>query len=222
MSSGLRVPNFEPGAFKLETRDWADLVKEDPLNVLVRYRPWSQTIYRFYVATYGQMPRYAEFVKDIEAVGRGVTINFFDEESELKAKLGEFARDWVERPKFASKYKRLTDERFVDELYTNAGITSESSERANFIDRLNHRAMTRAEVLLAIVNKPDFVEREANRSLVLLHYFGYLHRNPEDPPDKSLDGFNFWLKEMEASPNPRKLASAFMESDEYKSGTLKK
>ena len=81
--------------------------------------------------------------------------------------------------------------------------------------------MTRDQVLLALVNNQPFVAREENRSLVLLHYFGYLHRNPDDPPDKNLDGFNFWLKEVEVSGDRGRLARGFMASGENKTAATK-
>ena len=64
-----------PLPFVFETREWATLVKEDPVNALGRYRRWSQAIYRFYVASFGEMPRYTEFLADAELVGRGVAAN---------------------------------------------------------------------------------------------------------------------------------------------------
>jgi hypothetical protein len=69
---------------------------------------------------------------------------------------------------------------------------------------------------LAVVNNPDFAEREWKRSLVLLHYFGYLHRDPDAAPDGNLNGFNFWLKEVEGSGDVGRLARGFMASGEYK------
>jgi hypothetical protein len=78
--------------------------------------------------------------------------------------------------------------------------------------------MTRAEVLLALVNNRQFVEKEEIRSQVLLHYFGYLHRNPDDAPDQDLTGFNFWVKEVEVSGDPGRLARGFMASGENKTG----
>jgi hypothetical protein len=75
--------------------------------------------------------------------------------------------------------------------------------------------MTRAQALLDIVNTKTFVEKEDTRSLVLLHYFGYFHRNPDDPPDNNLNGFNFWIREVEKSGEISRLARAFMASGEY-------
>jgi hypothetical protein len=205
-----------PLPFALKTREWEEIIKEDPVNILGQYRSASQTVYRFYVASYGELPRYAEFLNDAQAIGRGVTANSFDWQFKLENRLSEFARQWVERPKFAKQYKSLTNERFVDELYTNAGIELDGTERISLIDKLTNKTETRADVLLELVNNQKFIQKEENRSLVLLHYFGYLRRNPDDPPDKDLTGFNFWLREIEVSNDPGRLVGGFMASGENK------
>jgi hypothetical protein len=69
---------------------------------------------------------------------------------------------------------------------------------------------------LVIVTNADFAEREWKRSLVLLHYFGYLHRDPDAAPDGNMNGFNFWLKELEGSGDVGRLPRGFMASGEYK------
>lgn len=205
-----------PLPFALETSEWDDLIKQDSVNILGEYRSVGQALYRFYVASYGQMPRYADFLNDAQVIGHGVMVNSFDTRSRLDDNLNEFAREWVERKKFATRYKQLNDERFVDELASNAGITLEPAQRTGLIDELTTKAITRADALRALVNHPKFIEREGNRSLVLLHYFGYLHRNPDDPPDKDLTGFNFWLREIQISGDPGRLAQGFMASGENK------
>lgn len=201
--------------FALEVKEWVTLVKEDPVNLVGQYRSWSQAVYRFYVASYRRMPRYSEFMPDVEMLGRGVVASSTDEQPKLEANLSEFAKRWVERAKFQALYKSMTHERFVDELTKNASITLAPTERADFIEKLNTSATARTQVLLAIVNNRDFLEREDKPSLVLLHYFGYLHRNPDDPPDNNMEGFNFWLKEVEISGDISRLPRAFMASGEY-------
>jgi hypothetical protein len=204
--------------FALDVKEWSTLVKEDAVNMLGQYRPWSQTVYRVYVASYGQMPRYAEFLTDVETIGRGVVASSPDEQAKLEMNLNEFAGRWIARPKFETTYRRLTHERFIDQLAENARITLTPAERSDFVDKLTYGGMTRAQVLLTLVNKREFVEKEETRSLVLLHYFGYLHRNPDDPPDGNLDGFNFWLREVDLSGDSGRLARAFMASGENKTG----
>jgi hypothetical protein len=204
-----------PPPFALETKQWSELVKEDPLNLLGQFRPWSQAVYRFYVASYGQMPRYGEFLPDVESVGQNVMIGYGDEQSKLDANLRQFANHWVERAKFLALYKTLSNDGYVDALITNAGITLDPAERAGFVDKLNRGETRRADVLLDIVNSRPVIEKQEVRSLVLLHYFGYLHRNPADPPDNNLNGFNYWVKEVETSGDNSGLARAFTTSFEY-------
>ena len=50
----------------------------------------------------------------------------------------------------------------------------------------------------------------------LLHYFAYLRRNPGDPPDGDLHGFNFWLKELAQHHDAGEISSAFKSSIEYR------
>jgi hypothetical protein len=204
-----------PPPFALETKQWGELVKEDPLNLLGQFRPWSQAVCRFYVASYGQMPRYGEFLPDVESVGQNVMIGYGDEQSKLDANLRQFANHWVERAKFLALYKTLSNDGYVDALITNAGITLDPAERAGFVDKLNRGETRRADVLLDIVNSRPVIEKQEVRSLVLLHYFGYLHRNPADPPDNNLNGFNYWVKEVETSGDNSGLARAFTTSFEY-------
>jgi len=103
-------------------------------------------------------------------------------------------------------------------MISNAGISLQPAERALIIDKLNKNEMTRARALLEIINNPAFIAKEEARSLVLLHYFGYLRRNPDDPPDNNLNGFNYWLTEVEVSGDSGRLTKAFMASGENRAG----
>jgi hypothetical protein len=200
-----------PLPFGLHIKDWPTLLKDDPVNLLGQLRAWSQAVYRLHMASFGSMPRYANFLPDMEALAAGMVASSLDEQQPA---FEENFRRLAEHPKFHERFKVMTNEAFVDTVAANARLSLAPAERATFIDKLTSSAFTRAQVLSAIVNHRDFVEREQNRSLVLLHYFGYLHRNPDDAPDKSMDGFNFWLKEVEMSGDVDRLARAFMASIE--------
>ncbi len=56
----------------------------------------------------------------------------------------------------------------------------------------------RASVLRAVAEDQDLANAEKNRAFVLMEYFGYLRRNPYDPPELTLDfaGYNFWLGKL--------------------------
>jgi hypothetical protein len=201
--------------FALPIRDWNALIKRDPVNVLGQYQAAGQAVYRYYVASYGRMPRYAEFLTDMEVISRGINIDEPEEQAKLETRISDFANNWVERAKFRALYKGSNDDAFIDALTRNAGITLDTETRAAIIDKLKHGALTRGEVILEIVDNPAFAEKENIRSLVLLHYFGYFHRNPDDAPDNNLEGFNYWVKEVEKSGDPARLARGFMASGEY-------
>jgi len=53
-----------------------------------------------------------------------------------------------------------------------------------------------------------------------MEYFGYLRRNPDDPPDGDLGGYFFWLgKLFEFNGNyiEAEMIKAFISSTEYRS-----
>jgi hypothetical protein len=207
-----------PLPFALHVKDWATLIKEDPVNLLGQFRSWSQAVYRLHVAAYGRVPRFEEFLPDAESVGAGVVGPSLDEQ---QAKLEENLSQLAERPKFQERFSSLTNEGFVDALISNTRLGMRPAERGASIDKLNSGALTRAQMLLTIVNHREFAQKEQNRSLVLLHYFGYLHRNPDDPPDRNMDGFNFWLREVETTGEVDRLTRAFMASIEREEKTKK-
>ena len=87
-------------------------------------------------------------------------------------------------------------------------------ERQALVDGLANGNETRAGVIIKMVEDPRLIQKDQDRSLVALHYFAYLRRNPEDPPDRDLRGFNFWLADVQRH-GPNKLSSAFKETMEY-------
>jgi hypothetical protein len=56
--------------------------------------------------------------------------------------------------------------------------------------------MTRAQVLRAVAEDADLVNSEINRAFVLMEFFGYLRRNPNDPQDSDYTGYDFWLSKL--------------------------
>jgi hypothetical protein len=204
-----------PMPFAVSSGDWGELIKQDPVNLLGQYRSWSQTLYRFEVASYRQMPRYTEFLLDIQALSHGIKTALPEQEAKLKDRIGQFAESWIQRARFQALYRDTSDEAYIDRLTKNAGITLDTSERRAMLDKLKSGAMTRAQALVDIVNSKAFEEQENTRSLVLLHYFGYLRRNPDDPPDNNLKGFNFWVGVVEKTGEVGSLPRGFRASREY-------
>ncbi len=52
-----------------------------------------------------------------------------------------------------------------------------------------------------------------------MEYFGYLRRNPNDPPDSDFAGYNFWLAKLNSFNGDFRAAEmvkAFINSIEYR------
>jgi hypothetical protein len=200
--------------FSLPERDWESLVQDDPINILGLYQRESQKLFRVHIASFGGLPRYADFVRDVREVGRGVVPGFEEENKRLVTNFREFVDGWVHRRAFSEVYDGLTDAQYVIRLYTNAGLDPGTAECAALTAELSAGHETRSGVLLRVVEDPSFLSREENRSLVLLHYFGYLRRNPDDPPDNNLDGMLFWIHDIERTHDRARISRAFLASRE--------
>ena len=197
---------------ELEIRDWASLIDEDPVNLLGQYADWSRALYRLHLVARGRAPRYAEFMADARAVGRGLVPGFEESERDFGGRLRGLARELAARADVRALYEGLDDAQYVARLYEHAGLEADPSVAA----ALASKSETRAGALVRVAEDPRLAEREHARSLLLLHYFGFLRRNPDDPPDNGLEGFNFWLAQLEQSENPEKISLAFRDSFEYK------
>ena len=63
------------------------------------------------------------------------------------------------------------------------------------------------------------VQQESNRAFVLMQYFGYLRRNPNDAPDGNFNGYNFWLNKLNQFNGDfagAEMVRAFLGSTEYR------
>ena len=72
-------------------------------------------------------------------------------------------------------------------------------------------------MLRAVAEGSDFTLAQFNRAFVLMQYFGYLRRNPSDPPDSNFAGSNFrlgMLNEFGGNSINAELVQAFINSDE--------
>ena len=63
------------------------------------------------------------------------------------------------------------------------------------------------------------MQQEFNRAFVLMQYFSYLRRNPNDAPDTNFEGYNFWLTKLntfDANFANAEMVKAFISSTEYR------
>ncbi|HEU5237267.1 MAG TPA: hypothetical protein VFU37_09015, partial [Pyrinomonadaceae bacterium] len=202
------VKSEAPLPFQPEIHEWSAMIREDQTKILFPSPSRIQSLYRLYLASTGKLPRYMEFMKDSETLTHGLIMEASDDEA-FENNLRHFVDGWMVRAPFKILFGDLDDSQYIDRLAENAGIKFEPQERANLIDELSGLRETRAGALFKIVYDRRFIDKENARALVLLHYFAYLHRNPGDPPDRDLSGFNFWIQDFAKQPEPARLSFAF-------------
>jgi hypothetical protein len=69
------------------------------------------------------------------------------------------------------------------------------------------------------VDDGGFAAKEFNSAFVLMQYFGYLQRNPDEAPDTDMRGFNFWLGKLNQFGGDyvkADMVKAFINSTEYR------
>jgi len=113
----------------------------------------------------------------------------------------------------------MTPAQYVDALYQHAGITLTAAERQAALDEFNTLTGARARVMRRVAENQTLFTREFNRAFVLMQYFGYLRRNPDDPPDGNVNGYNFWLGKLNqfgGNYQAAEMVKAFIVSNEYR------
>ena len=199
----------------------------------IEFQQTGYLVYRFYKVAYGNLPgapvpiRLSEFLPDTKEIGLGVIVNQTGWEQMLEQNKQAFAAEFVQRSRFTSAYPTsMTPAEFVDTLFTNAGVTPSASDRTAAINEFAFAPTTidvaaRARALRRVAENSTLAQQEFNRAFVLMQYFGYLRRNPNDPPEPTLDyqGYNFWLNKLNSfSGNFQnaEMVKAFIHSDEYR------
>jgi hypothetical protein len=122
-----------------------------------------------------------------------------------------FADEWVSRVAFKQQYPdSMSAADFVNRVFDTAGLQA-FDLRQQQIEAMTSGGKTRAQVLRDVIEITEFKTREYNPSFVLMQYFGYLHRDPEQ------DGYNFWLEVLNnREPNNyRGMVCSFITAAEY-------
>jgi hypothetical protein len=168
-----------------------------------------------YRASYARAPRYAEFMPDTAVVAQGVVVGAKDWAGLLAANKQAFVDAWVQRAEFRAAYDGLTNSAFVDTLIANAGAGFSGGDevRAALVNGLNNNTMTRAAALRQVVENEGFVAAKSNQMFVMMEYFGYLRRDPDD------SGYQFWLKKLNdfnGNFEQAEMVKAFIVSGEYR------
>jgi len=197
----------------------------------IEFQETGYEVYRMYKAAYGNLPnapvpiKFDEFRPDTRWIGRGVVVNQSGWQQALKSNKEDFAIGFVRRPRFVLAYPAsLPPDQFVDQLFANAGVAPSATDRAAAVNEFGSAATAvdvraRARALRDVAENKTLAQQEFNRAFVLMQYFGYLRRNPDDAPDSNFDGYNFWLNKLNAFNGDfaqAEMVKAFITADEYR------
>jgi hypothetical protein len=70
-----------------------------------------------------------------------------------------------------------------------------------------------------VADDADLRAAELNRAFVLMQFYGYMRRNPDDPQDTDFSGWKFWLDKLNQFNGnfvEAEMVKAFISSIEYR------
>jgi CSLREA domain-containing protein len=169
--------------------------------------------------------RLNEFLPDTQEIGRGVVVGQTGWEQVLENNKIAFTLNFVERSRFMTALPpSLSPGDYVDTLFSNAGVFPSQAERNAVIAEFGGSLSSsyppaRARALRRVAENALLNQKEKNKAFVLMQYFGYLRRNPNDPRDTDYTGYDFWLTKLtEHNGNyiEAEMVKAFLDSTEYR------
>jgi len=111
---------------------------------------------------------------------------------------------------------------FGEELFNGLRTTAMGYGAADSTKSSHRKSMTTKRVWISlrrVAENPMLNQQEKNIAFVLMQYFGYLRRNPNDPQDSDYSGYDFWLTKLNQFNGNfvnADMVQAFIDSGEYR------
>jgi uncharacterized delta-60 repeat protein len=169
--------------------------------------------------------RLREFLRDTQEIGSTPTqviVGVGNWQQQLEENKNAFVLEFVSRQTFRNAgLPSLAPAQYVDKLNQNAGSVLTQSERDQMVSQLttSDTSGARASVLRQVAENPVLNAQEKNRAFVLMQFFGYLRRNPDDAQDTDYTGYDFWLQKLNQFNGnfvQAEMVKAFITSFEYR------
>jgi len=180
-------------------------------NIVFGQRP--KTVAELSDPTKVERPHYAEFTAD------WVTLTGTD--AEVDVKKTQLADAWLLRPEVQAILGGLSNQAFVQKLEATAGVTL--ANESTLIANLNSGSQTRGQVLRAVAESTEVVNKFVLQNFVTVQYIGHLRREPEDchgSPDPANCGYIFHYNRFPGGGDPAAtenlITRGFIESPEYR------
>ena len=193
----------------------------------VEFQQTGFLVHRFYTSSFAPsvarprgLPRFTEFVRDTQQIGQGVVVGAVGWEPKLEQNKQAFAAAWVVRPEFLTAHPETqTADQYVDSLFLNSGAAPTTQERSSAITAFGAGGVAgRAAALRSVAESTSVSNEQRSPAFVLMQYFGYLRRNPDDAPDGNFSGYQFWLDKLNQFNGnfvQAEMVKAFLLSAEY-------
>ena len=193
----------------------------------IEFQQTGFLVYRLNKAAFGDIPntpvpvRRETFMPDTRSISNGVVVGVQGWELQLESNKVAFTQGFVQRPAFVAAYPQgMAADAYVNALFTKAGVTPTAQELQAAITVYGAGDTTgRAASLRSVAESQTLQQREFNKAFVLMQYFGYLKRNPNDLPDSDYSGYNFWLSKLNqfnGDFGSAEMVKAFVSSIEYR------
>jgi hypothetical protein len=197
----------------------------------IEFQQTGNLVYKMYKAGFGNLQgapvavTRSPFIADtqqIQSTPAQVIVGQGNWQAQLETNKEAFALAFVQRPAFQSIYASMTAQTLVNTLFANTGASptaAETSAAVNAFDGAGGGDAGRAAALRSVAESSSVTTQLNNEAFVLMQYFGYLQRNPNDPPDSDYSGFNFWLAKLNQFNGDfiaAEMVKAFISSTEYR------
>jgi len=194
-------------------------------------------VIRAHKAAFGNIesnPRYETFLRDQRQIGAGVIVGQPGFTQLLDANRQKYLEAFVSRAEFVTQFPQgQSAANYVDTLFANVSASPAPDERDAAISAYGTGDITgRVAALLSVIQSRSLVNKLYNDAFVLMQYYGYLRRNPDDAPDHNFSGYEFWLTKLNQFTLPGEdardesvalarirradMVRAFIESPEYR------
>jgi hypothetical protein len=188
----------------------------------IEFQQTGSLVYRMHKAGFGNLAgkpvavRRADFLADTRTIGSTpaqVVVGQGNWQAQLEANKQAFALTFVQRPAFQSAHGGQGAAAYVDSLFANTGVTFTAAERQAAINAFGAGgAAGQAAALRSVAESNSVSSKTFNEAFVLMQYFGYLQRDPDD------GGYNFWLAKLNQFGGDyiaAEMVKAFITSTEY-------
>lgn len=167
----------------------------------IEFQQTGYFVIRAHKAAFGidkSNPRYLPFLKDQRRVAEGVIVGNIGWELLLAANRDAFLNEFVVRPEFVANFPQgMNVFTYVDTMFANEGVIPTVGERALAVNAYGSGDTAgRAAALKSVIESDSVFNRQYNPAFVQMQYFGYLRRDPDEPPDNNFVGYDFWLFKM--------------------------